>query len=584
MPSVDPSDLDRLRHSTAHIMAQAVQKLYPTAKLGIGPTIKDGFYYDIELDQPLTDEDLPKIEEQMKSIIKENQKFEQSFMDRNQALKYFKDQDQDYKCKIINDLDSAEKISLYKNGDFTDLCRGPHIENTGEVRAFKLLSVAGAYWRGDEHNKMLTRIYGTAFKDRKDLKEYLNRLEEAKKRDHRKLGKDLDLFSIQDEVGPGLVLWHPKGARLRGLIEDYWKKEHERGGYDYVYSPHIAKAQLWETSGHTSFYKDAMFSPMQIEGQEYLLKPMNCPFHIMMYKTGTRSYRDLPIRMAELGTVYRNERSGTMHGLLRVRGFTQDDAHIFCTPDQLKDEVKDVLDLAFKILETFGFTDYEIDLSVRDSKDKEKYAGTDKEWEMAEAALIECLEAKGRTFKREEGEAVFYGPKIDIKILDAIGRSWQCTTIQFDFNLPRRFEVKYVEKDGSEQYPFMVHRAIFGSLERFIGTLIEHYGGVFPLWLAPVQAVIAPISEKQQDYAKGVADSLKEAGVRVELDIRNEKIGYKIRQAETGKVPYMLVVGEREAEAKQVSLRGHGKRDLGVQDLQTVIDKLLKEIKLRKAE
>jgi len=584
MSSVDSSDLDRLRHSAAHIMAQAVQKLYPAAKLGIGPTIRDGFYYDIELDKPLTDEDLPKIEEEMKGIIKEAQDFKQSFMKRDEALQYFKKQGQDYKCKIINDLDSSEKISLYKNGEFTDLCRGPHIENTKEVRAFKLLSVAGAYWRGDEKNKMLTRIYGTAFKDRKDLKEYLNRLEEAKKRDHRKLGKDLDLFSIQDELGPGLVLWHPKGARLRGVIEDYWKKEHAAAGYDYVYSPHIAKRHLWDTSGHTSFYKDAMFSPMQIEEQEYLLKPMNCPFHIMIYKTGTKSYRDLPIRMAELGTVYRNERSGTMHGLLRVRGFTQDDAHIFCTPEQLKDEVKDVLDLAFNVLETFGFSDYEIDLSVRDSKEKEKYAGTDEEWDMAEKALVECLEAKGRKFTREEGEAVFYGPKIDIKILDAIGRSWQCTTIQFDFNLPRRFDVRYIDTDGKEQYPFMVHRAIFGSLERFIGTLIEHYGGVFPLWLAPVQAVVAPITDKQTDYAQDVFDKLKAVGIRAELDARNEKIGYKVRQAETGKTPYILVVGEREAEAGQVSLRGYGRRDLGVMDVSAVIDKLSNEVKLRKAE
>ena len=584
MSSANSSDLDCLRHSAAHIMAQAVQKLYPDAKLGIGPTIRDGFYYDIELDKPLTDEDLPKIEEEMKGIIKAGQTFEQSFMPRDEALQYFKDNGQDYKCKIINDLDKSEKISVYKNGEFTDLCRGPHIENTQEVRAFKLLSVAGAYWRGDEKNKMLTRIYGTAFKDRKDLKAYLHRLEEAKKRDHRKLGKDLDLFSIQDELGPGLVLWHPKGARLRGVIEDYWKKAHAKAGYDYVYSPHIAKGHLWDTSGHTSFYKDGMFSPMKIDDQEYLLKPMNCPFHIMMYKTGTKSYRDLPVRLAELGTVYRNERSGTMHGLLRVRGFTQDDAHIFCTPEQLKDEVKAVLDLAFNVLETFGFTDYEIDLSVRDPKEKEKYAGTDEEWDMAEKALVECLEAKDRKFKREEGEAVFYGPKIDIKILDAIGRSWQCTTIQFDFNLPRRFDVRYIDTDGKEQYPFMVHRAIFGSLERFIGTLIEHYGGVFPLWLAPVQAVVAPITDKQADYASEVCDKLKEVGIRAELDIRNEKIGYKVRQAETGKTPYILVVGEREAEAGQISLRGYGRRDLGVMDVSTVVDKLSNEVKLRKAE
>jgi threonyl-tRNA synthetase len=530
----------------------------------------------------LTEEDLPRIEKKMQEIIEAAQKFDQSFMDRDKALEYFKKQGQDYKCEIIQGIPGQEKISIFKNGPFTDLCRGPHVENTKEVKAFKLLSVAGAYWRGDEQNKMLTRIYGTAFPDKKSLDDYLKRLEEAKKRDHRKLGRELDLFSIQDELGAGLVLWHPKGAKLRSLIEDYWKKEHEVAGYNYVYSPHIARHHLWETSGHTSFYKDAMFSPMKVEEDQYLVKPMNCPFHILMYKTKTRSYRDLPLRLAELGTVYRYERSGTMHGLLRVRGFTQDDAHIFCTPEQLKSEVKGVLDLAFRILDTFGFKDYEVDLSAHDPKEKGQYAGTEQEWEMAESTLSQCLKDKGVNFRRVEGEAVFYGPKIDIKITDALDRSWQCSTIQFDFNLPRRFDIKYVDKEGKEQYPFMVHRAIFGSLERFIGTLIEHFGGAFPAWLAPVQTVVATISEKQEGYAQEVLGWLKQAGIRADLDIRAEKIGYKIREAETQKIPYTLIIGDKEAEAKQVSVRKRGRQDLGSQDLKTFITSLTEEINLKK--
>jgi len=579
---VPATDLDRLRHSTAHIMAQAVQALYPGAKLGIGPTIKDGFYYDIELDRALTDEDLAPIEKKMQEIIDQKQQFEQSFMDREKALEFFKTQGQDYKCELIRSFPPEEKISIYKNASFTDLCRGPHVANTKEVKAFKLLSVAGAYWRGSEKNKMLTRIYGTAFSDKRSLDDYLKRLEEAKKRDHRKLGKELDLFSIQDELGAGLVLWHPKGAKLRSLIEDYWKKEHEAAGYTYVYSPHIARQHLWETSGHTSFYKEAMFSPMKVEEDQYLVKPMNCPFHILMYQTRTRSYRDLPLRLAELGTVYRYERSGTMHGLLRVRGFTQDDAHIFCTPDQLESEVKGVLDLAFRVLNTFGFKDYRIDLSVRDPKEREKYAGTDEEWNAAENALSECLKAKGCDFHRAEGEAVFYGPKIDIKITDALDRSWQCSTIQFDFNLPRRFDIKYVDREGKEQYPFMVHRAIFGSLERFIGTLIEHFGGAFPVWLSPVQVIVATISEKQEAFAKEVLETLRSAGIRAELDIRPEKIGYKIREAETHKTPYIAVIGDREAESRQISVRGRGRQDLGSQELNGFIAKVTEEINLKK--
>ncbi|MFZ5802567.1 MAG: threonine--tRNA ligase [Candidatus Omnitrophota bacterium] len=569
--------IERLRHSAAHVMAQAVQALYPGAKFGVGPTIKDGFYYDIELDQPLTEEDLPRIEEKMRGIIGAQQEFKRTVMERSAAIDFFRKIGQDYKCEIIAGIPAGETISLYQNGDFIDLCRGPHVANTREIRAFKLLSVAGAYWRGDEKNKMLTRIYGTAFQTPNELDRYLVRLEEAKKRDHRKLGRELDLYSIQEDLGPGLVLWHPKGARLRKTIEDYWKAEHEAEGYDYVYSPHVARGHLWETSGHTSFYKDAMFSQMKVEEQFYQIKPMNCPFHILIYKTQTRSYRDLPIRMAELGTVYRYERSGTMHGLFRVRGFTQDDAHIFCTPEQLREEIQKVLELAFRVLRTFGFENYEIDLSVRDPRQRDKYAGSDEEWQQAEATLSECLEAKGCRFKRAEAEAVFYGPKIDIKILDAIERAWQCTTIQFDFNLPRRFDLKYVDRSGKEQYPFMVHRAIFGSLERFIGILTEHYGGAFPLWLAPVQAVIATITDRSHEAALQAAHALKSSGFRIETDLRAEKIGYKIREAELQKVPYILVIGDKEAASGSLAVRARGRKDLGVQTIDEVRKLFLSE-------
>jgi threonyl-tRNA synthetase len=520
----------------------------------------------------------------MEEIIKAAQVFESSEMSREEALKFFEKKGEKYKCELIREIPEGEKISVYKNGPFTDLCRGPHVQNTKEIKAFKLLSVAGAYWRGSEKNAMLTRIYGTAFYDKRSLEDHLKKLEEAKKRDHRKLGRELDLFSMQEDLGAGLVLWHPKGAVLRSLIENFWKKEHEAAGYEYVYSPHIARRHLWDISGHTSFYKDAMFSAIKVEEDQYQVKPMNCPFHILIYKTKTRSYRELPLRMCELGTVYRYERSGTMHGLLRVRGFTQDDAHIFCTPEQLSSEVKGVLDLGFRILETFGFKDYQIVLSVRDAGDKVHYAGTDEEWQMAESALSKCLEEKGCQFERVEGEAVFYGPKIDIKILDALDRPWQCTTVQFDFNLPRRFDVRYVDREGKEQYPFMVHRAIFGSLERFIGTLIEHYGGAFPLWLAPVQVVVATISEKQEAFAREALSRLKTAGIRGELDLRSEKIGYKIREAEMQKIPYIAVIGDREAEARSVNVRGHGKKDLGTQDLDSFINFLKEEATSRKAK
>jgi len=579
MGSSVSENLDALRHSSSHVLAEAVQALYPDVKLAIGPSIADGFYYDFDLPVTLTESELPRIEEKMREIIRRDLPFEQSFMERAEALAFFKKRGEPYKCELIEELPAGEKISLFKSGAFTDLCRGPHVCSTGKITAFKLLAVAGAYWRGSEKNKMLTRVYGTAFPDPKALEAHLVKLEEARRRDHRRLGRELELFSFQEELGSGLVLWHPKGAVLRSVIEDYWKKEHEAAGYRYVYSPHIARLHLWETSGHTSFYRESMFAPMKVEEEQYQIKPMNCPFHILIYQTKTRSYRELPLRYSELGTVYRYERSGTMHGLLRVRGFTQDDAHIFCTPDQLKGEVKGVLELAFRILDTFGFRDYEIHLSAHDPKDRGKYAGTDEEWERAETALSECLREEGREFVRAPGEAVFYGPKIDIKILDSLHRPWQCTTVQFDFNLPRRFNVRYVDNTGAEQYPFLVHRALFGSLERFIGTLIEHYGGAFPVWLAPVQAVIASISEHQEAYAREVQRELTQAGLRAELDVRPEKIGYKVREAELMKVPFVLVVGDREAASRSVNVRGRGRRDLGTKQLQDFIAEVTAKVR-----
>lgn len=566
-------DVEKMRHSAAHVMAEAVQHLFPTARYGVGPAIENGFYYDMELPRPLTPEDLERIEAEMRRIVSDKQPFVRTEMSPGEAKQFFARRDQPYKVEILDELGGEEKVSIYQQGDFTDLCRGPHVENTGEIGAFKLLNVAGAYWRGDEKRQMLQRVYGTAFPSEKELEDYLWRLEEAKKRDHRKLGAELDLFSVSEEVGPGLILWHPKGARVRVEIEDYWRKAHFDAGYDLVYSPHVGRAQLWETSGHLGFYQENMFSGMDVEGQQYFAKPMNCPFHIEIYRTKLRSYRELPLRWGELGTVYRYERSGVLHGLLRVRGFTQDDAHIFCRPDQVEDEVLGCLDLTLKLFHAFGFRDYEAYLATRPA---EKFVGDPSDWEKATEALRLALQKRGLDYHLDEGGGAFYGPKIDLKIRDAIGREWQCTTVQFDFNEPERFDLKFVGEDGKEHRPYMVHRALLGSMERFFAILVEHYGGAFPLWLAPVQAAVLPIADRHQPYAEQVASQLKAAGLRVEVDSRREKVNLKIREAQLRKVPYMLVVGDREIEAGAAALRSRSEGDLGAKPVGE-IERLLVE-------
>lgn len=573
------SQLDVMRHSTSHVMAEAVQSLFPGAKFGIGPTIEDGFYYDFDLPRPLAPEDLPAIEAKMRQIVSQDLPFTRQEMDKAQARQLFVGQP--YKLELIDEL-PEEKVTIYREGSFTDLCRGPHVASTGKLGAFKLLNIAGAYWRGDEHRPMLQRIYGVAFENKNDLEEYLHRIEEAARRDHRKVGRDLDLYSAQDATGPGLILWHPKGGRIRVLIEDYWRRLHYEGGYDIVFTPHIGRANLWETSGHLDFYKDGMYSPMEVDEQKYYIKPMNCPFHIAIYKSKLRSYRDLPLRWAELGTVYRYERSGTLHGLMRVRGFTQDDAHIICTPEQIEDEILRVLDFSVNMLRGFGFKDFKVELSVRDPKNPGKYAGSDMMWSQAEASLVKALEARRLPYERMEGEAVFYGPKIDVKIKDALGRAWQCSTIQFDFNLPERFNMTYIGEDGKEHQPYMVHRALLGSLERFFGVLIEHYGGAFPVWLAPTQAVVIPIADRHLDYARQVEAKLKEKGLRVQVDERPERINLKIRQAQLDKVPYMLIVGDKEVAASSVSVRLRSGEDLGLQPLNKFLIKARADIRARR--
>jgi threonyl-tRNA synthetase len=544
-------------------MAEAVLSMFPEAKLGIGPPIEDGFYYDFDLPRSLTPEDLGEIESRMRESIAAHKPFVRREVSREEAEEIFADQP--YKLELIRDMEEGEVISIYTHDGFTDLCKGPHLDNTGQIApdAFKLLNIAGAYWRGDEQRPMLQRIYGTVWATQEELEAYLHKLAEIEKRDHRRLGRELDLFSIHEASGPGLIHWHPKAGRIRTIIEDFWRQEHYKAGYEIVYSPHIGKASLWQTSGHLDFYKDDMYAPMDIEGQEYFIKPMNCPFHIMIYKTRMRSYRELPLRWAELGTVYRYERSGVLHGLMRVRGFTQDDAHIICTPDQIEDEVLGCLDLTAHILGAFGFKEYEIALSVRDPERKEKYIGDDATWEVAEGSLVKALERKGLPYTRMEGEAVFYGPKIDVHIKDALGRLWQCTTIQFDFNLPERFDMTYVGPDGQEHRPYMVHRTLLGSMERFFGILVEHYSGAFPVWLAPVQARLIPIADRHNDYAYQVRDQLKQAGLRVEVDDSNERMRAKIRQAQLEKIPYMLVIGDREVAEGAVSLRLRTEEDLG---------------------
>lgn len=574
--------LQILRHSAAHVMAEAVKALFPGVKVTIGPAIKDGFYYDFDYKRPFDANDLPKIESKMAEIIRKDLPFIRSEVPSDEAIEFFKSQGETYKVELIEDL-SEEVVSIYKQGNFTDLCRGPHLPSTGKIRAFHLTHVAGAYWRGDETKAMLSRIYGIAFADQESLNTYLENLEEAKKRDHRKLGPELDLFSIQDDVGPGLILWHPKGGTIRTIIEDFWRQEHYKAGYDIVYSPHIGRAKLWQTSGHLDYYQENMYSPMDIEGQKFYIKPMNCPFHIAIYRSRIRSYRELPLRWAEMGTVYRYERSGVLHGLLRVRGFTQDDAHIFCRPDQIEDEILNCLDLTLHLLRSFGFYEYEVMLSVRDPERKKKYIGNDEMWEMAEGSLVNALERRELSYRREEGEAVFYGPKIDIKIKDALGRAWQCTTIQFDFTLPERFNMTFIGKDGQEHRPYMVHRALLGSLERFFGILIEHYGAAFPVWLAPVQVIILTITDRNIPYGEDLLKILSDTGVRAEKDFRNQKLSFKVREAQTKKIPYMVIIGDKEMETGNVTVRLRDGHNLPPMPPTELIDRIKNEVKLKSA-
>jgi threonyl-tRNA synthetase len=573
----DPQGREVFWHSSAHVMAQAVQELYPGTKLAIGPPIEEGFYYDFDRPTPFSPEDLAAIEARMADIVAGDHRFSGCEMSIDQARKRLADEKEPYKLEILADLPAGEPITFYSHDSFTDLCRGPHIPSTGRIKAYKLLTSAGAYWRGDSDKPMLQRIYGVSYPDRKLLDDYLHRLEEAKKRDHRKLGKELDLFSIHEESGPGLVFWHPRGARVRGIIEDYWRSRHRTGGYDLVYSPHIAKTALWDISGHRDFYRDSMFGEMEVDKGAYQLKPMNCPFHILMYQSSMRSYRDLPIRWAELGTVYRYELPGVLHGLMRVRGFTQDDAHIFCTPEQLEDEISGVLKFTLSVLRDFGFDDFAVCLSTR----PEKAIGEAAEWSRAEAALERALKLEGLTYRVDEGGGAFYGPKIDVQVKDVMGRAWQCSTIQFDFNLPQRFDLEFVDSDGTRRRPYMVHRALLGSLERFFGILIEHYAGAFPVWLAPVQLAVIPITDSQLDYARQVAARASEAGLRAWVNEQNEKLGAKIRLAETQKVPAMFVVGAREAETGTVAVRRHGQGDQGTLQLDEAITALVTEDRRR---
>ncbi len=547
--------LEIMRHSAAHVMAEAVQSIFPEAKFGIGPAIESGFYYDFDLPRPLIPDDLPLIETKMDEIIASNVPFIRDEVDKEEAQRLFTAQP--YKLELIDEI-SDEKVSLYRQGSFVDLCRGPHLTSTGQIKAFKLVSIAGAYWRGDEHRPMLQRIYGIAFDTKEALAQHLKNLDEAAKHDHRKLGRELDLFSIHEEAGPGLVHWHPKGAVIRRVIEDFWKDEHIKRGYDIVYTPHLAKLDLWKTSGHWEFYRDYLYSPMEVETQQYIIKPMNCLGHILIYKTRLHSYRELPLRYAELGTVYRYERSGVLHGLSRVRGFTQDDAHIFCRFDQLEDEVVAVLDLALFMVNTFGFADYQILLSTR----PDKYAGTIQAWEEATATLSQALTRLKLAYTIDPGEGVFYGPKIDIKFKDALGRGWQGPTIQVDFNLPQRFNVTYIGEDGQEYLVAMVHRTVLGSMERFLASLIEHYGGAFPVWLAPLQVMVIPVADRHLDYAHQLVTELKSERVRAEVDARSERVNLKIRQAQLNKIPYMLVVGDKEVAASTVSIRLRNREQL----------------------
>jgi len=576
------NNLQAMRHSCEHVLTQAMLRLFPGIKMAMGPAIEEGFYFDFDPGKhKISEADFPKIEREMEKIIKANLPIRRQEISLVQARKLFKDNP--YKQEWLDEIEAkGEKPTVYWTGDeFVDLCAGPHVKSTGEIGPFKLLSIAGAYWRGDEKNKMLTRIYGTCFPTKKELDHYLWQLEEAKKRDHRRLGKELDLFTISEEVGPGLILWHPRLSIIRNEIENFWKKEHQKRGYQYVYSPHLGKKSLWEKSGHWQFYRDLMYSPMNIEGTEYLVKPMNCPFHLQIYKSKPRSYKELPIRYCELGTVYRYEPIGTLHGLTRVRGFTQDDAHIFCTPEQLEKEILEVLNLAIFMLQSFDFNDFQVDLSVRDPKNKEKYLGSDRIWKKAETALETALRKKQLKYHRAEGEAVFYGPKIDIKLVDSAGRTWQGPTIQVDFNFPEKFNLEYTGPDGKTHRPVMIHRTVLGSMERFVGTLIEHYAGAFPVWLSPIQTMVIPIAEKHNQYAQEIVKILKENNIRAESDERNETTSAKIRDAELQKIPYILVVGDREVRKKTVNVRARGEKVLGEMSVKAFLKKVTSDIAKR---
>ncbi|MFC2105235.1 threonine--tRNA ligase [Candidatus Bipolaricaulota bacterium] len=579
----DPRVLETIRHTLSHVMAQAVRRLFPDAKLGIGPAIAEGFYYDFDLDDSLTDDDLERISAEMKTIISEDLPIVRKELSKENAKQLLESQGERYKLELLEDLES-ETITFFEQGDFIDLCRGPHLQSTSKVnpKAMKLLSVAGAYWRGDEKRPMLQRIYGTAWEKKTDLEAYEWRQEEAVKRDHRKLGKELDLFSIHEEGGAGLVCWHPKGARLKRAIEEFWYQQHDLGGYEIVSTPHIGKAQLWSISGHLDFYQEGMYSPMDIDGVDYYIKPMNCPYQILIYKTKVHSYRELPLRWAEMGTVYRYERSGVLHGLMRVRGFTIDDAHIICRPDQVDKEIRRVYEFSMNMLMAFGFENFDIYLSTRPHEGKA--VGEVEQWDQATDALRAALDERGLPYQVDDGGGAFYGPKIDIKVKDLLGRSWQCSTIQFDFNLPERFDMTYIAEDGKEHRPFMVHRALLGSLERFIGCLIEHYGGAFPVWLAPVQVSIIPIADRHIDYAQTVAERMKASGIRVTVNETSERMNAKIRNAELQKIPYMLVIGDREQEAGAVAVRLRSGEDLGAIQVDEVIQRISARVEEKSQE
>ena len=562
----------RIRHSAAHVMADVVTKMFPEAKLAIGPPTEDGFYYDFLSEKPFTEEDLEAIESEMRKIIQDDHQFIYSEYDREELIEL--NRNEPLKLEVISGISQNEILSTFKHGDFEDLCAGPHVESTSKIVAFKLLNVAGAYWRGDESRPMLQRIYGTAFESEQALNDHLHQIEEAQKRDHRLLGKQLDLFSINDEIGSGLIIWHPKGSRVRNIFEDYWRLEHYQRGYDLVHTPNIGKSNLWNTSGHLEFFQENMFPEMESDGVEYYLKPMNCPFYIMYYRSNLRSYRDLPMKIGELGTVYRYERGGTLHGMMRVRGFTQDDAHIFCTQEQIESEIDQVLDLTFEMLSAFGFSEFSLNLSTK----PDKAVGNEEQWEIAENSLKNTLNKRDLEFSIEEGGGAFYGPKIDVNIKDAIGRHWQCTTIQFDFNLPQRFGLTYIAEDGKEHQPYMVHRAIFGSLERFMGILIEHFGGAFPLWLSPIQVQIIPIADRHIEYAENIVHQLQSESIRVTIDSRSERMNSKIREAQINKIPYMLIMGDREIESGTVGVRLRSGEDLGPIEVSNLIDRIKNEV------